>query len=83
MVSGHAYPYRCLLPKGVDGLLVAGRCASATHLGFASGRGMGECMGMGQAAGVAAALSVAQGVTPREVDVASDQAYLSGMGVML
>ena len=83
MVSGHAYPYRCLLPKGVDGLLVAGRCASATHLGFASGRGMGECMGMGQAAGVAAALSVAQGVTPREVDVASVQAFLRDMGVKL
>lgn len=48
MKSGHAYPYRCLVPKDVKNLLVVGRCAGATHLGFASGRGMGENMGMGQ-----------------------------------
>lgn len=83
MVSGHAYPYRCLLPAKAEGLLVAGRCASATHLGFASGRGMGECMGMGQAAGVAAALSIEQGVMPREVDVSRVQAFLRNMGVKL
>ena len=83
MVSGHAYPYRCLLPLHVEGLLVAGRCASATHLGFASGRGMGECMGMGQAAGVAAALSIEQGVMPREVDVPRVQAFLRNMGVKI
>ena len=83
MVSGHAYPYRCLLPAKAEGLLVAGRCASATHLGFASGRGMGECMGMGQAAGVAAALSIEQGVMPREVDVPRVQAFLRNMGVKI
>lgn len=83
MVSGHAYPYRCLLPKGVEGLLVAGRCASATHLGFASGRGMGECMGMGQAAGVAAAVAARHGVQPRDVDVHEVQAIIRGMGVKL
>lgn len=83
MVSGHAYPYRCLLPAQIDGLLVAGRCASATHLGFASGRGMGECMGMGQAAGVAAAISIDQNVMPRDVDVTRVQAFLRKMGVKL
>lgn len=83
MVSGHAYPYRCLVPAHIDGLLVAGRCASATHLGFASGRGMGECMGMGQAAGVAAALSIQQQVQPRHVSVSSVQGFIRGMGVKL
>lgn len=83
MVSGHAYPYRCLVPKRIDGLLVAGRCASSTHLGFASGRGMGECMGMGQAAGVAAALSIRQNVMPRDVDVTKVQEFIRGMGVKL
>lgn len=83
MVSGYGYPYRCLVPKRVDNLLVAGRCASATHLGFASGRGMGECLGMGQAAGVAAAVSVDQGASPRNVDVKRVQAILRGWGVKL
>jgi hypothetical protein len=83
MISGHAYPYRCLIPKSVDGLLAAGRCASATHLGFASGRGMGENMGMGQAAGVAAALAVKQGVEPRNVDVEKVQEIIRATGVRL
>jgi len=83
MSSGHAFPYRCLVPKVVDNLLVAGRCASATHLGFASGRGMGECLGMGQAAGVAAAESIRQKVLPRNVDVKKVQEILRGWGVKL
>lgn len=83
MMSGHPYPYRCLVPAKVDGLLVAGRCASATHLGFASGRGMGENMGMGQAAGVAAAVSVEQGVLPRYVDVKKVQEIIRASGVRL
>ncbi len=81
MVSGHAYPYRCLVPKTVNGLLAAGRCASATHLGFASGRGMGECMGMGQAAGAAAAVAAKTGVAPRDVDVGQVQDLLRRMHV--
>lgn len=67
--NGHAYPYRCLLPKGVDGLLVAGRCASLTHLGLTVCKSMGNMMGIGQAAGVAAALSAKAGILPRELDV--------------
>ena len=46
----------------------------------AGGSGLALCA---CAAGVAAALSVAQGVTPREVDVASVQAFLRDMGVKL
>ena len=49
--EGETYqiPYRCLLPKAVDGLLVAGRCLSADHDAHASVRSMGQCMAMGQA----------------------------------
>lgn len=83
MKSGHPYPYRCLLPKDVENLLVAGRCASATHLGFASGRGMGEMMGMGQAAGIAAAICSKKGLTPRNVDVKEIQIVLRSMDVKL
>ena len=65
--DGAAYgiPYRCLLPREVDRLLVAGRCFSATHDAHASARSMATCMAMGQAAGTAAALSIAEDVEPR------------------
>jgi FAD dependent oxidoreductase len=53
----YAIPWRCLLPREVDGLAVAGRCLSATHDAHASVRSMGQCMAMGQAAGTAAALA--------------------------
>jgi glycine/D-amino acid oxidase-like deaminating enzyme len=67
----YGIPYRCLLPEGVEGLLVAGRCFSATHAAHASARSMATCMAMGQAAGTAAALSVTSQTTPRTVEAAA------------
>jgi glycine/D-amino acid oxidase-like deaminating enzyme len=63
----YGIPYRSLLPQGVEGLLVAGRCFSATHDAQASARSMATCMAMGQAAGTAAALAAADATTPRAV----------------
>ncbi len=83
MESGFAYPYRALLPKRIENLLVAGRCGSATFLGHAAGKSMGNMMGLGQAAGVAAALAARQGVTPRSLDVRCVQEALTAMGVPL
>jgi hypothetical protein len=60
-------PYRCLLPQGIDNLLVAGRCVSSTHEGQAALRIMPTCFAMGEAAGVAAALACRHGVSPQEV----------------
>mgnify|MGYP005836591789 CR=1 FL=1 len=60
--------YGCLVPQGVDNLLVAGRCLSAEHVAQASLRIQQTCMATGQAAGTAAALSLRRGVTPRELD---------------
>lgn len=48
-------PWRMLVPRGVDNLLVAGRCASMTHEGQSAARASGGCFVMGQAAGIAAA----------------------------
>lgn len=81
--SGHAYPYRCMLPKGVEGLLVAGRCASLTHLGLTVCKSMGNMMAVGQAAGVAAALSAQAGITPRQLDYHLIQDALKKMNVEL
>jgi glycine/D-amino acid oxidase-like deaminating enzyme len=64
----YGIPYRCLLPAGVESLLVAGRCFSATHDGHASARSMATCMAMGQAAGTAAAMASAAETTPRALE---------------
>jgi ribulose 1,5-bisphosphate synthetase/thiazole synthase len=61
--------YRCLTARGIDNLLVSGRCISATHQGMAGARVMGTCVAIGQAAGTAAAMAVRLGVKPRDVDV--------------
>jgi hypothetical protein len=63
----YGIPYRALLPERMEGLLVAGRCFSASHDAHASARSMATCMAMGQAAGTAAALAAAAGTTPRAV----------------
>jgi len=79
--NGHAYPYRCMLPQGLDGLLVAGRCASLTHIALTICKSMGNMMAIGTAAGVAAALSAKEGVHPRDLDIGKLQNRLREMKV--
>lgn len=79
----YGIPYRSLLPSGVEALLVAGRCFSATHDAHASARSMATCMAMGQAAGTAAAQSAAGGGTPRDVDPATLRERLLAGGALL
>ena len=76
-------PYRCLVPKKVDNLLVAGRNTSMTHLALASTRVMGPVMAMGEAAGKAAALSIKEGVEPRNINIKALQQALLDEGVYL
>jgi hypothetical protein len=61
-------PYRSLVPKQVNGLLVAGRCLSATREAAGSARMGAQCMAYGHAAGVAAALAVKEKISPRMVE---------------
>lgn len=61
-------PYRSLLPKKVENLLVAGRCHSATRLAQSSSRVTATAMAMGQAAGVAAAMAAEGRKTVQELD---------------
>jgi hypothetical protein len=79
----YGIPYRCLVPEAVDGLLVAGRCFSATHDAHASARSMATCMAMGQAAGTAAVLALRRGVPPRDVDRAALRDRLAADGALL
>jgi len=81
--KGFDIPYRCLLPKGVENLIVAGRCISTTFEAHGSIRVMVPCMAMGQAAGTAAALAVKEEVTPRQLDVQKLRKTLIDQGVHL
>jgi hypothetical protein len=66
--ADYEVPYRCMLPRGLENVIVAGRPVSATHEAHASIRIMPTCAGLGEAAGAAAALAREAGRTPRELD---------------
>jgi len=70
-------PYGCIVAAGVDNLLMAGQCLSASHVAESSLRIQQTCMATGQAAGTAAAMSIELNVTPRELDPAPLLAQLA------
>lgn len=76
-------PYRCLLPKKMEGLLVAGRCSSQTHDADKYTRNQVWCIGMGQAAGTAAAVAAVDNVSVRNVRISRVQKRLEAQGIPL
>ena len=76
----YAIPFRCLIPHEITGVLVVGRCLSATHDAHASVRSMGQCMAMGQAAGIAAAIAQDAGIAPHRVDIPTLQRTITQIG---
>lgn len=76
-------PYRALVPKGVEGLLVACRAFSSEYPFNEHFNLIPHCIAMGQAAGTAAALAVREGTEPRGVDVVLLQKRLLAQGVIL
>ena len=76
----YGIPYRCLLPKKVDNLLVAGRPISVDPIAFSSTRVSPTSMALGQAAGIAAALAAKKRVSPRALKVAEIQKALRDQG---
>ncbi len=82
--ESHGIPYRCLLPRALDNLLVAGRCISTDRAVQGSTRTMPNCLAMGEAAGCAAALAVRQhGGLARAVEVEVLRARLRARGAYL
>jgi ribulose 1,5-bisphosphate synthetase/thiazole synthase len=79
----HDVPYRAILPEKLDGLLMAGRCISATHVAASAGKSMGNCVATGHAAGLAAAMSAKKRCLPRELKVGQLQDALRADGVDL
>ena len=76
-------PYRMIVPGKIGNLLVAGRCASMTHMGQSAARVSGACFVMGQAAGTAATQALAEKVPVRDIDVATLQRTLEKDGAYL
>ena len=74
--KGYTIPYRCLVPEKVDGLLLAGRNISGTHMAHSNFRAMPICAAIGEGAGAAAALGCRQNCQPREVQAREIQQYL-------
>lgn len=79
----HQVPYRSLVPKGMQNLLVAGRCLSADPIAQSSLRVAGPCFATGQAAGLAATLCVKRQESPHRLDVQHLQRLLKERGAFI
>ena len=73
-------PYRCLIPKGVNNMLVAGRCISSDQMAQSSFRIMPSVCCIGEAAGRAIGIAANSGVGVRAIDVAELQGKLKAKG---
>jgi hypothetical protein len=76
-------PYRCMLPKKLEGLLVAGRCISVTREAMGATRTIPVCFVLGQAAGTAAAICARDGIYPSALHYESLKVSLTSQGVFL
>ena len=76
-------PYRSLVPKGIDGLLVAGRSIGGDKVSHAAVRNMMCCAVSGQGAGVAAAVSIKTGKPFSSLEIQAVQAELRRQGARI
>ena len=77
-------PYRCMVAKGIENLLVAGKCVSATREAYGCIRPTAQCMVLGEAAGCAAAIICETGCrTTMDIDVALLRARLAAAGAIV
>lgn len=76
-------PYRCLVPRDVEGLLVAGRCYSSDGPANNLTNLIPHCVAFGEAAGIGAVLANESGVSVRDVDVKLVQRRLMAQGAVL
>jgi hypothetical protein len=74
--ESHGIPYRCLIPQGLDNLLVADKTISCDRDVQGSARVMPPCLVTGQAAGTAAAMATQAGTGTRGVDAQALRAQL-------
>jgi hypothetical protein len=89
-ISGHlppgkhyGIPYRALLPRGIENLIVAGRSVSCDRVMQGSVRVMPGCFATGEAAGLAAQMASSSSRGVREVDVAALRSELVARGAFI
>ena len=82
-VKPYQIRYGALLPRGLDGILVVGRCIGGSHKALASYRLIPDCMAMGEAAALAAKQAISRGVGLREIDVSALRGELIASGSQL
>ncbi|MFC3772053.1 FAD-dependent oxidoreductase [Paenibacillus sp. GCM10012303] len=76
-------PYRALIPKGSDDLLVAGRCISGDRMANSAFRVQASCMATGQAAGMAAAIAAELNCSVRDVPMELLREHLERSGAIV
>jgi len=81
-VFGCEVPYRCMIPKNVDGLLLACRAISMTYDAHMEFRMQKDIQRLGEVAGVVASMCATKGITPREIDIKELQAILKERGFL-
>lgn len=79
----YTIPYRSITPKGLDNLLVAGRCIDGDHYSSSAFRCMPGAMAIGQGAGVAAAVLAEDGKSTHKADVTRIQRILREQGAVI
>lgn len=70
-IQPYDIPFRACIPKGYNGLIIAGRCISGTHEAMASYRVTGDCCKMGDSIGQLLAYSIANNIPARNIDVSA------------
>jgi hypothetical protein len=83
-VPSFSIPAGCLIPRGVDHLLIADKAISVSNIVNGASRLQPVILQVGQAAGIMAALSVRRGVSPKSLNVREIQAeVLKAKGYLL
>lgn len=76
-------PYRALIPKGSDDLLVAGRCVAGDRMANSAFRVQASCMATGQIAGLAASIAADQHISVRDVSIGQLREQLKQFGAIV
>lgn len=79
----YGIPYRSLVPKKIENILMAGRNISVTHKALGSTRVMAQCIAMGEAAGIASSISIDSNKPLRGIDINTLKEEITKRGGLL
>lgn len=82
-IPSYNVPWGTMVPEGIDGLIVAEKSISVTHVANGATRLQPVVMLLGQAAGAVAALAAESDTLPRDLDVRDIQSALLESGTWL